>query len=253
MKAIILAAGKGERMGFETNDKPKCMVSFNGRPIIDYILETLKACGIEDIIIVNGYKNNVLEAYLFDKNIRFITNTDFDSTNMVYTLFCAESEMNDDLLISYADIIYKKEVLQGLLNNDNEFVVTVDKNWEKIWRLRMNDPLKDAETMKIDDIGNITELGKQPISYNQIEGQYIGLCKISNSVMDSIRKFYHTLDKTILYDGKDYYNMYMTSFIQLIIENLLPVRADIINGGWLEFDSEKDINCYKRNKLLIDN
>ena len=200
MKAIILAAGKGERMGFETNDKPKCMVSFNGRPIIDYILETLKACGIEDIIIVNGYKNNVLEAYLFDKNIRFITNTDFDSTNMVYTLFCAESEMNDDLLISYADIIYKKEVLQGLLNNDNEFVVTVDKNWEKIWRLRMNDPLKDAETMKIDDIGNITELGKQPISYNQIEGQYVGLCKISNSVMDSIRKFYHTLDKTILYD-----------------------------------------------------
>ena len=253
MKAIILAAGKGERMGFETNDKPKCMVSFNGRPIIDYILETLKACGIEDIIIVNGYKNNVLEAYLFDKNIRFITNTDFDSTNMVYTLFCAESEMNDDLLISYADIIYKKEVLQGLLNNDNEFVVTVDKNWKEIWRLRMNDPLKDAETMKIDDIGNIIELGKQPISYNQIEGQYIGLCKISNSVMGSIRKFYHKLDKTILYDGKDYYNMYMTSFIQLIIENLLPVRADIINGGWLEFDSEKDINCYKRNKLLIDN
>ena len=105
--------------------------------------------------------------------------------------------------------------------------------------------LKDAETMKIDDIGNIIELGKQPISYNQIEGQYIGLCKISNSVMGSIRKFYHKLDKTILYDGKDYYNMYMTSFLQLLIDSGWKIRGVPVENGWLEVDSVEDLSLYE--------
>ena len=83
MKAIILAAGKGKRMGFKTNNKPKCLVRFNGKPIIDYILETLNICGIDDIIIVNGYKREVLETYLKGRNLRFITNKHFNTTNMV--------------------------------------------------------------------------------------------------------------------------------------------------------------------------
>ena len=56
MKMIILAAGKGSRLRPLTNDKPKCMVQYNSKMIIDYILETAKSCNISNIAIVNGYK-----------------------------------------------------------------------------------------------------------------------------------------------------------------------------------------------------
>jgi len=251
MKAIILAAGQGTRMGSETDDKPKCMITYKGKPLIDYTIKTLQACGIEDIIIINGYKKEVLESHLSNKSIRFITNKEYYKTNMVYTLFCAESEMNDDLLISYGDIIYSKEVLGQLMKNDNDFVVTVDKNWRELWNLRMDDPLKDAETMKIDKSGNIIELGKKPKSYEEINGQYIGLLKISDSILKKIRNFYHELDRSKYYDGKDFNNMYMTSLIQLIINSISKVKADIINGGWLEFDNQKDLIKYEKNINFI--
>ena len=248
MKAIILAAGQGTRMGSETDDKPKCMITYKGKPLINYTIETMQACGIEDIIIIDGYKSKVLQSYLSNDKVRFITNEEFYKTNMVYTLFCAESEMNDDIIISYADIIYNKDILKQLIKNHHDFVVTIDKNWLELWKLRMNDPLKDAETMKLDDNCNILELGRKPKSYKEINGQYIGLFKISNTIVGKIRKFYQVLNKSKYYDGKDYINMYMTSFIQLIINAGYPVKADTIRGGWLEFDSQDDLTIYNSQK-----
>ena len=251
MKGIILAAGQGSRMGPETDDKPKCMITYKGKPLINYTIDVMRSCGIMDIIIVNGYKKEILVSHLENSNIKFITNENYKNTNMVYTLFCAESEMDDDLIISYSDIIYNENVLNKLIKNDDDFVVTVDKNWRELWSLRMNDPLKDVETMKIDESGYIIELGKKPSSYEEIEGQYIGLIKLSHIVIEKIRNFYYTLDKSDYYDGKNFENIYMTSFIQLIINSISTVKADIIKGGWLEFDSQNDLSLYKKHKNIF--
>ena len=251
MKVIILAAGKGTRMGSLTDKKPKCMITYKGKSLINYTIQTIRACGINEIIIIDGYNNNILKNHLLDDKIKFITNKKYSTTNMVYTLFCAESEMNDDLIISYADIIYNKEVLKNLINNNNNFVVTVDKKWLDLWKIRMDNPLLDAETMKIDKDCNIVEIGNKPKSYLDIHGQYVGLIKISNSVLKMIRRFYHKLDKTKKYDGKNFNNMYMTSFIQLIVDSGCKVKADLINGGWLEFDNQNDLNVYEDQKNLL--
>jgi len=250
MKAIILAAGKGKRMGSKTDDIPKCMIYYNGKPIIDYTLDTLDRCGIDDIIIVTGYKSEVLESYLKDRDIQFIRNKYFDITNMVKTLFCAESEMNDNIIVSYSDIIFKKRVLLSLMNNEEDFVVTIDKKWRNLWDLRMDDPLKDAETLKIDD-GYILEIGEKPLSFDDIEGQYIGLFKISDIILGRVKNFYHNLDKSKSYDGNNFNNMYMTSFLQLIIDHLMPIKADLIEGGWLEFDTEEDLEVYTNDNIII--
>lgn len=241
MKIIILAAGKGTRLRPLTNDKPKCMVEYQNKPIIDYILEVAKECKVKNIAIVNGYKKEVLENYLKNKALTFFTNEKFDNTNMVSTLFSAKDFMDDDLIISYADIIYKKEVLQKLLENDDNFSVVVDRKWRELWSQRMENPLEDAETLKIYD-GKIIELGKKPKSYDEIEGQYIGLVKISKNILTKVISYYESLDRNGIYDGKDFNNMYMTSFIQLIIENILDVIPVFINGGWIEIDCIEDLN-----------
>ena len=159
---------------------------------------------------------------------------------MVSSLFCAKDFMDDDLIVSYADIIYKKEVLEKLINSKNNFSVVVDKDWKKLWSLRMENPLDDAETLKIEN-GNIIEIGKKAETYNDIEGQYIGLIKISKNILNKVIKFYDNLDRSVYYDGKNFDNMYMTSFIQMIIDNLLNVKPTFINGGWIEIDSLDDL------------
>ena len=174
---IIVAAGQGARLRPLTNNKPKCMVEYNNKPIIDYILDVANECNIKDVAIVTGYKKEVLERYLKNRGFTFFRNERFDKTNMVSTLFNAKEFMDDDIIISYADIIYKKEILEKLITSDVNFGVVVDKGWKNLWLTRMENPLEDAETLKITN-GNILEIGRKPNSYDDIEAQYIGLIKI---------------------------------------------------------------------------
>ena len=110
MKMIIVAAGQGTRLKPFTNNIPKCMVKFKQKPIIDYILENAKNCKVDKIAIIGGYKIEILKNYLKNKNISFFKNENYDSTNMVYSLFCSKNFMDDDLIISYSDIIYNSSV-----------------------------------------------------------------------------------------------------------------------------------------------
>ncbi|MBU1674081.1 phosphocholine cytidylyltransferase family protein [Patescibacteria group bacterium] len=241
MKVIIPAAGQGTRLRPLTDDRPKCMVELEGKPIIEHQLEVFKEKGIDDVNVITGY----MEEKIDYPGIKKFRNPDYETTNMVSSIFCAEEVMDDDLIISYGDIVYNGEVLEKLLSSQAPISVVVDKNWRECWEARMDDPLSDAETLKIDESGNIKELGKKPKSYDDIEGQYIGLMKFSGEAIKDIKKYYHSLDKNAEYDGKDFDNMYMTSFLQQIADNLMPLTPVYINNGWLEIDAPEDLDYYK--------
>lgn len=242
MKLIILAAGIGSRLRPLTDKKPKCMVEYQQKAIIDSILDTSKNCGLNDIAIVTGYQCETLRTYLKDEVLSFFHNDNYENTNMVSTLFCAQGFMNDDILISYADIIYDQEILRKLMNFEGDMGVVVDRGWRELWEKRMADPLTDAESLKIEN-NYIVELGKKTVSYDDIQGQYIGLIKISNKILKNVINFYKKLDRNILYDGNNYDNMYMTSFIQLLIDNnIVRVAPVLIEGGWIEIDEITDLD-----------
>ena len=240
MKILILAAGQGKRLRPHTNQIPKCMVKYKNKPIIDYIINSAEFYGINDIAVVGGYRKNILKKHLSGSHFTLYSNDEYDSTNMVATLFAAKEYMDDDLIISYSDIVYKKEVLKKLIDSSQEIGVIVDKKWKDLWEKRMENPLDDAETLKIKD-GRIIEIGKKPQNFHEIEGQYIGLLKISKNILNKVIKFYENLDKEILYDGEDYRNMFLTSFIQMMINNSFDVRPVFIEGGWIEIDSPDDL------------
>lgn len=241
MKMIILAAGQGTRLRPLTNNKPKCMVEYNGVPLIDTILRTAEKCNIKDIAIVGGYKKEVLQKHLNTNNCKFFFNENFNKTNMVSTLFYAEDFMNEDIIISYSDIIYTPNVLEKVISTNADFSVVVDKKWKELWQQRMPNPLDDAETLKIKE-NCILEIGKKASSYKEIEGQYIGLMKISKNIIKEVLNYYKSMDKNMIYDEKNYDNMYMTSFIQSIIDNnITKVTPVYINGGWIEIDTKEDL------------
>ena len=237
MKIIILAAGQGTRLRPLTDNLPKCMVPLNGKALIDYQLDLFNSKQLNRITVVGGYLIEKLQS----RNVQIVKNNKYDTTNMVYSLFCAEKELDDDIIISYGDIVYKEEVLSKLIQSKEKISVVVDRNWREYWEARMDNPLDDAETLKLEN-NEIIELGKKPKSYNDIEGQYIGLIKFSKEIISEIVKYYHSLDKNIIYDGKDFNNMYMTTFLRLLGEKLSPLRPVLIDNGWMEIDCPEDLN-----------
>lgn len=241
MKAIILVAGTGLRLRPLTDARPKCLVPLKGTPLLEYQLSALRACGIENISLVTGYKSAALAPY----SLTSYQNPRFDSTNMVYSLFCAEKEFDDDLVICYGDIVFETRVLEALLGSDSEFSVVVDRGWQKLWELRMDDPISDAESLKVDDSGFIRDIGRKVSSCAEIEGQYIGLLKISAECLSKISSFYHGLDRHADYDAKDFDNMFMTTLIRRLIDHGMPIKAVSVKHGWLEVDTLSDWQQYE--------
>ena len=251
VKLIILAAGQGVRLRPYTDTKPKCMVELKGKPLLHHQLESIRQCGVkrEDIALVAGY----LQEALISPGIKQYRNDAFATTNMVATLFAAEEFMHigEDLIVSYGDIVYRPEILEKLLATDGDLVVAADLDWYDLWKLRMENPVEDAETFKINEDGNVIELGKKPDKREDAQAQYIGLIKISaNKVSDFIQHF-HAMDKTAVYDGKDFNNMYMTSLIQSLIDSDWNVRPALVSSGWIEVDSVEDLQVYETKKHIF--
>ena len=137
MKVIILAAGQGTRLRPLTDDRPKCMVEVNGKSIIERQLDTIRNCGVrdEDIAIVTGYCSDVLSNRFKDTAISFVRNEKFETTNMVYSLMCAEKAMesDSDIVVSYGDIIYDETVFRKVMDAGDELSVIVDDDWYEYW------------------------------------------------------------------------------------------------------------------------
>lgn len=251
MKLIILAAGQGVRLRPFTDNKPKCMVEIQGKPLLHHQLKSIRQCGVKrkDIALTAGY----LQKALISPGIKQYRNDAFATTNMVATLFAAEEfmDISEDLIVSYGDIVYHPKVLEKLLATDGDLVVAADLDWYDLWKLRMANPLDDAETFKVNEVGKLIELGKKLDKREDAQAQYIGLIKISaNKVFDFIKHFY-AMDKTAIYDGKDFNNMYMTSLIQNLIDSGWNVRPALINGGWIEIDSVEDLQVYETNSHIF--
>ncbi|MDG2012103.1 MAG: phosphocholine cytidylyltransferase family protein [Pirellulaceae bacterium] len=237
LKLIVLAAGQGTRLRPLTDDRPKCMVDLQGTPILEHQLKAARSLGITDVHAVVGYRHDRIPFTDITKHV----NAAYATTNMVSSLFTAESELSGDVIVSYGDIVFQPEVLQKLIDFQAPVSVVVDQGWREYWEARMEDPLSDAETMKLHSDGTILELGKKPKSYDEVQGQYIGLIKFAAAALPKILDFYHLLDRNQTYDGKNFDNMYMTSFLQLIIDRLMPVHAVTTLNGWMEVDCPDDL------------
>lgn len=238
MKALILAAGRGSRMNNLTAERPKCLVELDGKSLLEYQLDVLRSAGISDIGIVTGYKREMLIKY----GLKEFHNALWAETNMVRSLFCAEDEMNSDLIIAYGDIVYSKKVLLKLMLTKSPISVVIDKDWEKYWNERFNNPLLDAESLKLStDRSEITEIGKNPSDINEIEGQYIGLMKFTKVGLRILKSvYYKSIARGFLVQRK-IENAFMTDMLQEIIDSGYKINPVLINGEWIEIDTIDDL------------
>lgn len=251
MKVIILAAGQGTRLRPLTDDRPKCMVEVNGRSIIERQLDTMHTCGIKDeeITVVCGYRSDVLKKKLEGTDIHFIVNEEYDTTNMVCSLMCAKSlmETEDDIIISYGDIIYGEQVFRKILESGDDMSVIVDDGWYEYWSERCENPLDDAETLMFDAENYLIEIGQKTTEIDRVQSQYIGLMRFKReglkAMLNLAAKAKERTAKGIALwrTTRTYSKMYMTDLLQGLIDEGNKLRAVHIRRGWFEIDDCNDL------------
>lgn len=239
---VHLAAGEGTRLRPVTADRPKPLVELDGISILERNVATLRAAGVSDQVIVTGYRAEQIRELGFET----VHNPIYDQTDMVYSLFCAEEVFSTDrdLIISYGDIVYERALVNSLRSCDAPMCVVVDRSWRDLWEARFDEPLNDAETLSIDRDGWITEIGRDPDKFADIDAQYVGLLRVRADKVEEFTNTYYRLSAPSD-GGTGRTDVEMTHFIQHLIDDGWPVRSCTVDSGWLEVDTTADLDLYR--------
>jgi len=161
VNAIILAAGRGTRMGYITHDKPKCLLKVDEKTILQHQIETLNECGIESITVVVGFKADMIEDFCkkHSWNINYVYNTVYARSDNLYSLLLAREHFGDGFICLNSDVIFRTRLLEDLLRYDDGdiIVVTAQKRRynEEDMKVKLNGGDNTIETinktMKLDD------------------------------------------------------------------------------------------------------
>jgi len=238
MKAIILAAGVGSRMKNYTKSLPKGMMKINGKTLIERQIQVLKNVGIKKIVIVTGYKFEMITY----KGVEYYHNKNYQETNMIESFMCAECEFEQDLIVTYADLIYTEDLIRKLIKSPYSVAVCVDPDWKNYWLYRYGQIETDLETLSINN-GVITELGAPSSSSEGIHYRYIGVIKFSIEIIPKIVTLYRKkkeLDEFWVKSDNSFINGYMTDLLYEMIANGIPVNSVKVGKQWLEIDTPTD-------------
>ena len=178
VNAIILAASKGKELGDLTNKIPKTMLKVRGKPILSWQVDSLFSLGVRDISVVCGYKEEKINV----SKVKKVFNKDFKSSTDLFSLYLALlKNSEDDLIISYGDIIYKEYILHSLLSNQNDLVIVVDKDFNNEGRtldcVKMKGDFEHFFNNEI-TLENIFSSNFVDLEDQEIDGEFIGLWKI---------------------------------------------------------------------------
>ena len=133
MKAIILSAGQGSRLGHLTHDRPKCLIEFAGRGLLDRQLDALAANGIDDVVVITGFRDDQIEAALARRSggprVRTVFNPFYKVADNLGSLFVARDELAGDVIVWNGDTLVSDELMRRVIANRGQagICVTIDR------------------------------------------------------------------------------------------------------------------------------
>ncbi|HEX9758895.1 MAG TPA: isocitrate lyase/phosphoenolpyruvate mutase family protein [Nitrospiria bacterium] len=253
VRAVVMAAGFEEELLPLTEDKPKAMLDIKGKTILERQVEALNHCGIKDIAVVRGYKKEMINL----SNLRYYDNDRFEKTGEVYSLFCAERELEGPLILLYSDIVFDPGVLEKLLKSEGDVVLVVDRAWNDQYRggffqpshavdlviTASPPPSSSHRFVPRDEEDQVLRIG-QSLLPDQAHGEFIGMAMLSPQGAIQFRKIYHELMGKEL--GKKFQEapslekISLTDMVQEMIDRKVSVKCIDIYKGWMEVDTFGD-------------
>ena len=252
-KAIIVAAGRGRRLGGDTEEIPKCMVRVGDRPILHWQLDALAASGIDDIVIVRGYLGRRIDAGT--RKVRFVDNPEWERNNILASLLCAQDDFAGGFYFSYCDIVYTAAgvaKLAAAIRDPAAAALVVDRRWTEAYQGRDLHPVSEAELTLVEvGTSRVLQVGKRAVDAAQAAGEFIGLAHFSAQGAASLTRIWEAASAGAGLDApfgraQMLRQAYLTDALNAMAdagERLIPV---FIDGEWREIDTQQDLAVAQR-------
>ena len=239
----MIGAGRGSRLGRNTDEIPKTLVEVMGRPMLDWILEALASAGFarKDVVFVCGYAEDVVRARY--PEFTFVRNADWANNNILLSLMCARQYLGPGFVSTYADIVYDGEIVQKLLASRADIALGCDTAWRRRYVGRSQHPETDAEKLRAQGT-RVLEISRT-IESERADGEFIGVMKLSES---GARVFTDAFDRAQLTygggrfrEGRSFQKAYLLDLLQEMLEAGASMHRENTAGGYMEIDTEQDL------------
>lgn len=223
IQGLILAAGKGRRLGGLLNGKPKGLLTVGDRTLIEHQVSAMRACGIRRIGIVVGHGAHYVKSELGDE-FEFIENADFATTNSLYSLWLARHWVDSSLLMANSDLLADVRIFKRVVQSPGS-VLAYDSSSGA-----------DAEEMKVTlQNGRVAAISKS-IEPDKADGESIGLIKFDQS---AARQLFEAADG-IVRSGS--VNDWSPAAVSAIAQRAEIRAVDIADLPWTEIDFPADLH-----------
>lgn len=233
MKAIILSAGQGSRLGALTHDRPKCLIDFAGRTLLDRQLDTLEANGIEEAVVVTGFRDDQVQRALSRRTgtlkVRTVYNPFYKVADNLGSLFVAREELSGDCLVWNGDTLVSEALMARVLGNDRTGIaVTIDRSKDSF----------DEDDMKVvvGNEGRLHAIGKR-LPMGNINAESIGLLAFRAGGAEQFREWIEKVIRTS--EGT---TVWYLRVIHQIAQSEDVWTLDISGQEWGEVDFPEDLD-----------
>ncbi|MCE5197358.1 MAG: nucleotidyltransferase family protein [Armatimonadota bacterium] len=238
MKTVILAAGKGTRLGDLTKHTPKPMLVVAGRPVLEHIILHIRQCGITDFALVTRYLSEKIEEHFkdgspLDIKVSYIPQPEAYGTGAA--LLAARSFVNDDsVMMTFGDVVTSPDAYAGVLDifNNTQCDGAIALNW-------VEDPWKGAAVMT-DPEGTVVQQIREKPKQGEVVSHWMnaGIFAFKPVVFDYLEKLKPSVRGE--YEFPD--------AINAMINDGLTVRPYFMKGPWQDVGTVEDLQ--KAEKLL---
>jgi choline kinase len=248
LKAIFLAAGYGKRLGNLTKTMPKCLLEINGKSILERDIDAFLKNGITDFIVITGPHHEQFRL----ENVQYVKDLNYENHDVLGTLMEARNFLNDDVIISYTDIVYDESIVKSLLDFPGDIGLAVDMNWKAAYVGRTDHPVTEAANVLIQN-NSILKIGHQIERFGDYDddmiGEFLGIMKLSKNGAKILLKRYEELEKSPtpqFYESRSFEFGYIVDIIQDLVYQGIDVNPVKISGKWCEIDTLQDLENSKK-------
>ena len=240
MKAIILSAGYGSRLGDLTKKSHKSLVDVNGKSIIQRQIETFRNNGIKEIIVIVGPNKDKFQL----NNIECVIDKNFHEHEQLGSLMTARKYFQNDLVISFGDVIVDNNIIKQIIESTYDIGIAIDLKWEKNYENRTQHPKSEADLALIKS-NKLTKIKK---NLNLIEdhqlGEFLGIIKLNDIGSKKFLDIFERLNSSHegkFHDASSFQKAYLTDMIDELIQTNEVVNPIFIDGVWFEIDTIEDL------------
>ena len=245
MKAIILSAGYGSRLGNFAKELPKSLVDINGKSIIKRQIETFRNNGIKDIIVIVGPNKDKFQL----NDIEYVVDKNFHEHEQLGSLMIANKHFQNDIVISFGDVIVDGNIMKQVIESTYDIGIAIDLKWEKNYENRTQHPKSEADLALIRS-NKLTKIKKNLDSVeNHQLGEFLGIIKLSNIGSKKFLDVFERLNSSHegkFHDASSFQKAYLTDMIDELIQTNEDVNPIFIDGVWFEIDTPQDLEITEK-------